>query len=177
MLKLRKFERTDFPLLIGWIPDARFLLQWAGPGYSFPLDEKQLIDNQRKAESHPPQKFIFKAILAPDDEVIGHIELVRHIGSLLKGRLARVLIGPAARRGQEHGAEMVRLTVKFGFEKLNFSEIDLSVFDFNHAAIACYEKIGFHRHQFIEGACRFEDESWNGYRMKLDRDEWLTNRP
>ena len=36
MIKLRKFEETDIARLIGWIPDARLLRQWAGHQYQYP---------------------------------------------------------------------------------------------------------------------------------------------
>ena len=175
-LKLQKFDRSDFPRLISWIPDARFLLQWTGPGYSFPLDDKQLADNQWEADSHPPRKYIFKAVAAPDDEIVGHIELVRHRDDPEKGRLARVLIGPTAQRGRGNGSEMVRQVVTFGFKKLELKAIDLAVFDFNQSAIACYENIGFRRVETMQDACQFEDETWSGYRMEMSREEWSPTR-
>ena len=43
MLELKPFTEDDCERLIGWIPDARFLMLWAGPDYSWPLDRKQLL--------------------------------------------------------------------------------------------------------------------------------------
>jgi hypothetical protein len=37
MLELRPFTEDDCDRLIGWVPDGRFLMLWAGPGYSWPL--------------------------------------------------------------------------------------------------------------------------------------------
>ena len=173
MIELRKFTRADFPRLIGWVPDARFLLQWSGPAYSFPLDEKQLADNQWEAETENPRKFLFKVIEIPGEEVIGHIELVRHQADPRKGRLARVLIGPPDKRGKGYGAEMIRQAVRFGFAELGLAEIDLGVFAFNHGAIACYRKLGFQQSEFNPEASQFEDDTWSGYRMKMTREEWL----
>ena len=172
-LELVKFEKSDFPRLISWIPDARFLLQWTGPGYSFPLDEKQLADNQWEADSHPPRRYLFKAIAAPEGEVVGHIELVLHRDDPEKGRLARVLIGPTAQRGRGYGSEMVRQIVTFGFGELKLKAIDLAVFAFNQRAIACYKKNGFHLVETMQDACQFEEETWSGYRMEMTREKWV----
>ena len=41
-IELRPFERADFSRLIRWSCSAEFLIQWAGLGFSYPLDETQL---------------------------------------------------------------------------------------------------------------------------------------
>jgi RimJ/RimL family protein N-acetyltransferase len=173
MIELRRFTRADFPRLISWVPDARFLLQWAGPAYTFPLDEKQLADNQWEAETENPGKFLFKAVEISGEQAIGHIELVRHRDDPQKGRLARVLIGPPEKRSKGYGYAMIRQTVRFGFAELGLAEIDLAVFSFNHGALACYRRIGFQPSEFIEEAGQFGNETWSGYRMKMTREEWF----
>jgi hypothetical protein len=44
MVKLEPFSREDIADLLGWLEgtDARFLYQFAGPKYSFPLSADQL---------------------------------------------------------------------------------------------------------------------------------------
>jgi RimJ/RimL family protein N-acetyltransferase len=162
-LELRPFERADFPRLISWVPDARFLLQWAGPGYTFPLDEAQLEANQCQSESDPPARYIFKAVLARSGDAIGHIELSPRPSC--RGRLGRVLVGEAW-RGRGHGLRVVRLACEFGFATLGLREVELGVYEFNTAAIACYESLGFVSHG-VESHQPFEGESWPGLRMSL----------
>jgi len=50
--------------------------------------------------------------------------------------------------------------------------IDLVVFDFNQAAIACYEKAGFVREGHIREARRMGDGYWSLYLMSMLEDEW-----
>lgn len=37
-IRLQAFEEGDFDQLIAEVPDTRFLLQWAGPKYSYHLN-------------------------------------------------------------------------------------------------------------------------------------------
>lgn len=41
-IKLKRFSYEEIPQLISWIPNKEFLLQWAGPSYTFEVLEKQL---------------------------------------------------------------------------------------------------------------------------------------
>ncbi|WP_394219394.1 hypothetical protein [Halobacillus trueperi] len=44
MLQLIPFQEKDFQTLSGWIDSPRFLMQWGGPMFNFPLTYQQLID-------------------------------------------------------------------------------------------------------------------------------------
>ncbi|CEG27745.1 GNAT family N-acetyltransferase [Bacillus sp. B-jedd] len=45
------------------------------------------------------------------------------------------------------GTEITRLVLQYAFEVLNLHRVDLKVLEYNHRAIACYQKCGF----MIEG--------------------------
>ena len=55
MIALRPFARADFARLIAWIPSAEFLLQWAGPAFTFPLDTAQLDAYLAESEGRRPR--------------------------------------------------------------------------------------------------------------------------
>ena len=93
MLELRKFTESDYDQLISWVPDARFLMQWAGPKYRFPLNHAQLCETLKKSESKLPSYYVFKAIQVPNNDVIGHIQLMDVDYKKLTCMLGRVLIG------------------------------------------------------------------------------------
>lgn len=42
MVELKFFEPSDFMQLIEWIDSPRFLFQWGGPAFEYPLTETQL---------------------------------------------------------------------------------------------------------------------------------------
>jgi RimJ/RimL family protein N-acetyltransferase len=168
-ITLQAFGREDFQRLINWIGSPEFLLQWAGPVFQFPLDTPQLEHYVAAAAETPPGRRIFKAVTG--GEVVGHIELDaidRRNGS---ARMSRVLIADA-RRGGGAGYAMVQALLEFGFGDLGLHRIDLVVFDFNLAAIACYEKAGFVREGHIRDARRMGDRYWSLYQMSMLEDEW-----
>ncbi len=161
MIKLKIFEENDSPTLISEIPDARFLLQWAGPNYIYPLDTVQLIDT-----SGNPSFKVFRAIRTDNFETIGHIQLMDIEPSTSSCVLGRVLIFEKY-RGNGFGKEITQAAVNYAFENLNLSEVTLSVFDFNTPAIKAYKSLGFSEFQIIKGARKFQNESWNIIKMKM----------
>ena len=42
MIKLVQFENTDFDRLISWVYSEEFMIQFAGPIFTFPLTTEQL---------------------------------------------------------------------------------------------------------------------------------------
>ena len=176
MIKLRKFEAADISRLLGWIPDARFLLQWAGPQYKYPLDVVQLLAAIEKTMGKRPLHYMFAAFHQMTGTVVGHIELMSVDYEKKTALLGRILIGPTEVRGKGWGTAMVAEVLKFGFNILGLTEINLGVFDFNQPAINCYKKLGFTEYEFCENARQFEGQWWNLIMMKLDKKTYLKQR-
>ena len=172
MINLLQFNENDFSQLISEIPDACFLLQWAGPKYTFPLDSGQLSETLGKTVGNEPTFKVFKVIRSNTLETVGHIQLMNIDYDAERCSLGRVLIFKKY-RGNGFGKEAVREAVRIAFENLGLNEIMLGVFEFNIAAIKLYKKIGFLEFQFLEGARQFKDEMWNLIRMNLYKTHWL----
>ncbi len=180
MLELRKFERADFDRLIGWVPDARFLLQWAGTLLKWPLDKAQLDKHLEDTKGEKPKRYAFKAIRVSDNKPIGHVEVDFINYDKSTAMLSRVLIGEPENRGKGYGLEMVRLAVDFAFNHICLNAINLGVFDFNKAAISCYKRIGFKEFDLREEynlkeenlRIKFENEYWNALMMKLKKEDY-----
>jgi RimJ/RimL family protein N-acetyltransferase len=174
MIELLPFTRDDIPRLIGWVPSAEFLMQWAGWAFRFPLDAAQLERHLEGTRGPDPVRMVFKAIAA--EGVIGHIELNHIDRANRSATISRVLVGDPALRGRGYGAAMVQRVLEIGFDELGLHRIDLYVFDFNHAAIACYTKLGF----VIEGRLRdlrkMGDSYWSVYQMSMLEHEWAQRR-
>ena len=172
MIKLQKFNKSDCKQLISWVPDDSFLLQWAGPLYTFPLNESQLAETIKQTEGEHPTFFLFKAVDMASHTTIGHIELINIDYEQGRGHIARVLVGSKAHRGKGYGRILMNLIVEFAFKKLGLETLTLGVFDFNQAAISCYQNIGFKPLEYRKNASKFKNEYWHLIVMKLTKKKW-----
>lgn len=135
MIKLYPFTENDFSIFKSWIHNEEELMQFAGAIFSYPLTDKQLTAYIKMVDRKP-----FKIVLKSTNQIIGHCELNFENGN---NRLSRILIGQKELRGQKIGEHVVREMVNLLFQNPKITEIDLNVFNWNKAAIKCYEKVGF----------------------------------
>jgi RimJ/RimL family protein N-acetyltransferase len=111
-------------------------------------------------------------VVAAGGEVIGHVELGAIDRKHESARLGRVLVGPERLRGQEFGQAIVQAAVALAFGQLHLHRVELLVFDFNRAAIACYERVGFQHEGVLREARRSGDTYWNLCVMSMLQHEW-----
>lgn len=83
-----------------------------------------------------------------------------------------MLVGSSHTRGAGIGLQMINAVLKIGFAEMKLHRISLGVFDFNHAAIRCYEKAGFIREGLLRDARKYQDSYWNLIEMSMLEDEW-----
>lgn len=167
MLTLEPFTLADCDRLIGWVPDARFLLQWAGPAYTFPLTREQLARTWELTQRTPPTHLMFKLCETPDGPAIGHIELMGLNLAQRRAHIGRVLIGEPSARGRGLGTALMTLLIDHAFGPLSLDTLTLNVYAFNSPAIACYERLGFVRSPEKIPAATFGTEAWEVIRMQL----------
>ncbi|MFI5355813.1 MAG: GNAT family N-acetyltransferase [Opitutales bacterium] len=169
MLALAPFTLADADWLIGWVPDERFLLQWSGPQYTFPLTQEQLAQTWAATQQVPTTHLMFTVRTVPDDRVIGHVELVSLDLKQRRAHVARVLIGDPSERRRGRGTELMQALVRHAFGPLGLETLTLAVFTFNAGAIACYRRVGFVPAEERPEPRRFGAETWDLIRMRLDR--------
>ena len=170
VLQLEPIREEDFETLLSWIDSPEFLLQWAGPVFTYPLDEAQLRDHLADEE----RRRAYRAT-EPSGRMVGYVELNGLDPRNDSASVSRVLVGPDD-RGRGVGTAMVRVVLQIGFEDVGLHRVDLRVFEFNEAAIACYERVGFQHEGRFRDARRFEDEYWTLVQMSILEDEWADSR-
>jgi RimJ/RimL family protein N-acetyltransferase len=149
------------------------LIQWAGPSqFSFPLSSGQLELYVRGSEGATPVRQIF-ASLDGSKNVIGHIELGALDHNNQTGTLCRVLVAPES-RGRGFSVPMVQETLRIGFEELHLRRVELRVYNFNQAAIRCYQRSGFVREGMLRQSVKVGNEYWDTVLMAILREEWET---
>jgi len=167
MIKLDKFLYEDFDRLINWISDERFMYQFSGPVFKFPLNHRQLENYITSLN-----RKVYRVRHLPDNVIIGHAEINNINYEHKTARLARILIGDENYRSKGLGELLIKLLLKIGFNELKLHRIDLGVFDFNKSAIKCYEKCGFKKEGLLRESFKFKDEYWSVYNMSILKHEW-----
>lgn len=134
MIELVRFEEADFEKFKSWIGNQEELFQFAGPIFSYPVTDQQLL-----VYKNDPQRAAFKVVLSATSEAVGHCEL-NFENSL--PRLSRILVGEKSMRGKGLGKLIVDKMLEQLFIYSDFEHADLNVFDWNIHAIRCYEQAG-----------------------------------
>ena len=172
-IQLVPFTNQDFDELIRWSGDARFLMQWAGPMFHYPLTREQLVTyNQESTNEKTSDKLNYRVLLASTNLGIGHVS----IGSIdLENRSARVtkvIVGEPEFRGKGVGKAIIEAVLAICFETLNLHRVALGVFDFNTPALSTYKHAGFSIDGILRDARKMEDAYWNLVEMSILEDEW-----
>ncbi|PEO52645.1 GNAT family N-acetyltransferase [Bacillus pseudomycoides] len=173
MIKLEYFERNNFKQLIDWIDSEEFLLQWGGPAFSYPLQNKQLEKYIANANYENANVFVYKVIDQETKKVIGHISLGKIDRINKSARIGKVLVGDTSMRGKSIGKKMMEAVLNVAFVQLKLHRVSLGVFDFNSASITCYEKVGFVKEGLLRDARKIGDEYWNLWEMSILEYEWF----
>ncbi|WP_128894676.1 GNAT family N-acetyltransferase [Longirhabdus pacifica] len=172
MVKLECFEKSDYNQLIDWIDSPAFLLQWGGIQFTYPLTEEQLDQYMEKLKNDKIETFVYKVVDQSSGEGIGHITLGKIDRENKTARVGKVLVGSKDVRGKGIGEQMMTEVLKVAFDELQLYKVTLGVFDFNHAAIACYEKVGFKKEGLRDHSIKYGDEDWNILEMFMVEDDW-----
>lgn len=173
MIELKYFESSDFKQLIDWIDSPEFLIQWSGPAFTYPLNDKQLEKYIENANNENAETLVYKVMDKEMGEVIGHISL-RNIDRKNKSaRMGKVLVGNKNSRGKRIGQQMIKEILNIAFDQLQLHRVSLGVFDFNISAITCYEKAGFIKEGLLRDFRKNGDEYWSLWEMSILENEWL----
>ncbi len=149
LVRLRAMENGDLNAEMAFVNDYE-VMRGVTSGILYPStvdDEARFIGGQT---SYTRGEYQF-AVETLDGEFLGrcgfiHIDWKNRLGEIA------ILIGKKDARGRGYGTDAVKTLCDFGFRELNLHKIKVSVFDFNLAALRCYEKSGFVR----EGVCKSE---------------------
>ena len=162
MIKLEPFTERDFDTFIEWIDTKELLIQIAGTVFTYPLTHDQL---RRYLEDQKSLRF--NVVDDSANKVIGHAQICLLDNGLCK--LDKIIIDKS-NRGRGFGAQLMNELVRYAFEKLNASCVELNVYSWNTAGIRCYEKAGFKMNpekNFITEAGEYR---WEALNMVVEKD-------
>lgn len=160
LVVLRPLERADLnERYLSWLNDPE-VTRYTETGI-FPTTTEDL-DNYYRSVTGSRNDTILAIVDKKSGQHVGNVKL-GPIHWIHRCATFGILIGDKGSWGKGIGLEATRLTVEYGFYKLNLHRIDLGVFAEHEAAVRCYEKAGFK----VEGRMR-EDLFQDGkYRDRL----------
>jgi tRNA (cmo5U34)-methyltransferase len=140
MIRVVPLEKKDTNCIVEWNSGkgADFLTQWAGRGYQYPLTGEQIAE--RLTTDAATDYKIYGIIL--DGGMIGTVELMKIDDNVKRATIGHFLLDPA-KTNHGYGTEALLLLVKKVFQETPLITLELTVFDFNKAAMRCYQKVGF----------------------------------
>lgn len=173
MIRLEYFTKQDFRQLIEWISNEQLLINWSGSLFRFPLTEESL-DWYLEDTNDPTcsDALIYKAIDIETGLPVGHISLGSISRKNRSARISRVLVGDNAQKGKGICTTMINEVLKIGFDELKLHRISLGVYDFNTAALRCYEKAGFVNEGLQRDVLLHKNEFWSLIEMSVLENEW-----
>ena len=166
MIRLEKFDRGDYHNLISWIDSEEMLVQIAGRQMQFPVTAEQLDLSQSDKN-----RFAFSIVWNETNQSIGHCELYLLENS---ARIDRIIIGDKSMKGKGICGILMSLLLQYGFHELNLPMLELNVFDWNTAAIKCYEKCGFEINPHKSVTRQVNGQTWKGLNMEINKTDWYS---
>ncbi|MCM1192077.1 MAG: GNAT family N-acetyltransferase [Butyrivibrio sp.] len=165
-MRLRGYiEGIDFPLVQKWTGEERVHALWCAGRFAYPLDRDDFREMLKKSGAQ--WQDCPYMVTEDDGRPIGfftyNVNAEENYGFL------KFIVLDGSLRGQGYGTRMLQLISRFAFEITGVSELRISVFDVNKAAVGCYRKAGFCEAGREENAFTFQGESWGRIHMKKEQ--------
>lgn len=170
---LRGLERDDLTgNMFQWANDpevTRYMFLGAMPNTVERLQEEydQLLKSKNDV--------IFAVVEKGTDAHVGNVGL-HMINWISRSAELRIIIGEKQHWNKGYGTEATRLTVKYGFDKLNLNKVWLGVNAAYKGAIRAYEKAGFVHEGTLRQEIYRNGQYYDAVRMSILRNEFLTHR-
>lgn len=148
LVRLRAFDNSDLMQSLQFSNDYA-VMRGASGGILYPStvdDEARAMGNNT---SYTAGEYQFAIETLAERRFIGKCGFVKINWKNRLGELA-ILIGETGMHGKGYGTDAIQTLCRFGFEELNLHKIKAVVFDFNEAALRCYEKCGFIREGLLK---------------------------
>ncbi|MBO4925051.1 MAG: GNAT family N-acetyltransferase [Clostridia bacterium] len=148
LVRLRAFDNGDLMKCLAYSNDYD-VMRGASGAILYPSTVDDEAREMGKNTSYSSGEYQFAVETLQEGLFIGKCGFTR---VNWKNRLAElaILIGEKEYRGKGYGRDAIRLLCRFGFEEMNLRKIKACVFDFNEAALRCYEHCGFRREAVLK---------------------------
>lgn len=169
---LRGLRREDMPAYRSWI-DNPAVTMFMETGWR-PASEQDLEELYRVSTA-APDTVAFAIVDKSSSKVVGCCGLYV-IQWICRRADFRIIIGEPDAWNKGVGSEAARLTVAYGFDKLNLETIYLGVNTENEGAIKSYEKAGFVREGVRRKLIYRNGRYYDALMMSVLREEYVAGK-
>ena len=156
-----------------WTHDSEFMrLTETSPAR--PLSAAMIKKQYEKLEKQIEEDknlYHFMIRARADDRLIGKAAIQRIEWANGNG-FVRIGIGAAQDRHKEYGTQALRMLLRFAFAELNLFRVTAIVPEYNEAAIALLQKLGFVQEVCRRKSLERDGRRWDLYVFGLLNDEW-----
>ena len=161
---LKELLKEDLPIVKDWIDPAIFRI------FKAPIDDAQLSRLLTKNHNGILTDIGKKAIDADSGNCVGFIHAVvnprdNHI------HIQQMVVAPQFRH-QGYGTSIMKCFLEVCFKQYKFHRVQLMTEEHNHAAVACYQKVGFHVDGLLRDISKFEGRYISEYMFSILEQEW-----
>jgi RimJ/RimL family protein N-acetyltransferase len=169
LVYLRPGERSDIPLFVRWLSDARTAEHLAIRSPIGQAMEERWFEDM--LDHHGRDRWFFVIARLDDDRPVGSIDL--NMLDLTNGGAGLgILIGDPADTSQGYGSDAIRALLGFGFGELRLERIWLDVYDDNARGRHVYNRLGFVQEGIFRRGLFRHGRFVDVHRMAILRDEW-----
>lgn len=168
LVELRQHERADYDLYGEWYGDREIwrLTSWtseplSGPAVRRLFEDRELSSAEDSFAIHPVNG------VGP----VGIVSLMNISEANASADLSIIVAEPEY-RGRGYGSDAIRTILRYGFEDLGLHRVGLSVFEFNEAAMAAYEKLGFREEGRLREVLERDGSRHDAILMGILKREW-----
>ena len=169
LVRLRAFDSSDLMKCQDYANDYE-VMRGASGAILYPSTVDDAARAMNGNTSYSAGEYQFALETREEKKFIGQCGFVKINWKNRTGELA-ILIGERDFRGRGYGADAIETLCRFGFQELNLRKIKANVFDFNRAAVRCYEKCGFEREGILKQEIYREGAYHDVIQMALFRPE------
>ncbi|ERJ11492.1 GNAT family N-acetyltransferase [Haloplasma contractile] len=163
---LSPIDKEHYSQYTEWVNDMEVSI---GLPFSFNIlteeKEREMVANLANKDYH------FAIVDLKTDQLIGNIGFPRYNHIHQIGTVG-VFIGNKDFWSKAYGQDAMNLLLDFGFNLLNFYNINLTVYDYNKPAYHCYKKVGFKECGRLRGAKMIAGKRYDEIFMDITRDEY-----
>ncbi len=169
-VRLAMPQRSDLPEFAEWFERDTELMRYLNIGEFYPntlADEEAWFAAIRNRED----EFVYTIRALEDDRILGNCSL-RIIEWASGNSEVGIFIGPPEYRGRGYGSDAMQILLRFAFLECNLHRVGLSVYGYNHRAIASYQKVGFQQEAVPREALLRDGQYYDFIRMGILYEEW-----